>query len=35
MRGPAYNRERGTLPMLEPGGRCEYTLEVEATVGSR
>ena len=35
MRGRAYNRERGTLPILEPGERREYTLEVEATIGPR
>jgi hypothetical protein len=35
MRGRAYNRERGTLPILEPGERREYTLEVEAALGVR
>src|SRR5215213_5457850 len=35
MRGRAYNRERGTLPMLEMGERREYTLEVEAARGVR
>jgi hypothetical protein len=33
MRGRAYNRERGTLPILEMGERREYTLEVEAALG--
>ena len=32
MRGRAYNRERGTLPILEMGERREYTLEVEAAL---
>jgi hypothetical protein len=34
MRGRAYNRERGTLPILETGERREYTLQVEATLGT-
>jgi hypothetical protein len=33
MRGRAYNRERGTLPILQPGERREYTLEVTAALG--
>jgi hypothetical protein len=33
MRGRAYNRERGTLTILEPGERREYHLEVEAALG--
>jgi hypothetical protein len=33
MRGRAYNRERGTLPILAMGERREYTLEVEAALG--
>ena len=33
MRGRAYNRERGTLPMLATGERREYHLEVEAALG--
>jgi hypothetical protein len=33
MRGRASNRERGTLTILEPGERREYTLEVEAAIG--
>lgn len=33
MRGRAYNRERGTLPILQTGERREYTLEVTAAVG--
>lgn len=33
MRGRAYNREQGTLPILEPGERREYHLEVEAALG--
>jgi hypothetical protein len=33
MRGRAYNRERGTLPILEMGEHREYTLEVEAALG--
>ena len=34
MRGRAYNRERGTLPILEVGERREYDLEVEAALGA-
>jgi hypothetical protein len=33
MSGRAYNREQGTLPILETGERREYHLEVEATLG--
>jgi uncharacterized protein DUF4432 len=33
MRGRAYNREHGTLPILEMGETREYHLEVEATLG--
>jgi hypothetical protein len=33
MRGRAYNRERGTLPVLQTGERREYTLEVTAAFG--
>ena len=33
MRGRAYNRERGTLPILEVGERREYELEVSAALG--
>jgi hypothetical protein len=33
MGGRAYNREQGTLPILETGERREYHLEVEATLG--
>jgi hypothetical protein len=33
MRGRAYNRERGTLPILQTGERREYTLEVTAALG--
>jgi hypothetical protein len=33
MQGRAYNREHGTLPILEPGERREYRLEVEAALG--
>ncbi|MCC6174937.1 MAG: aldose 1-epimerase family protein [Chloroflexi bacterium] len=35
MRGRAYNREHGTLPVLEPGERREYHLEVAALLGPR
>jgi len=35
MRGRAYNRERGTLPILQTGERREYTLEVAATLGAQ
>lgn len=34
MRGRAYNREHGTLPVLEPGERRAYHLEVEAALGA-
>jgi hypothetical protein len=34
MRGRAYNRERGTLPILQTGERREYTLEVAVALGS-
>ncbi len=34
MRGRGYNRERGTLQVLEVGERREYTLEVSAAFGS-
>jgi hypothetical protein len=33
MRGRAYNRERGTLPVLAVGERREYELEVSAALG--
>ncbi len=33
MGGRVYNREHGTLPILETGERREYHLEVEATHG--
>jgi hypothetical protein len=33
MRGRAYNRARGTLPILQTGERREYRLEVEAALG--
>jgi hypothetical protein len=33
MRGRAYNRERGTLPILETGERREYTLQVDVALG--
>src|SRR3954454_1334381 len=33
MRGRAYNRARGTLPILQPGERREYHIEVEAALG--
>jgi hypothetical protein len=33
MSGRVYNREHGTLPILEPGERREYHLEVEAAHG--
>ena len=33
MGGRVYNREHGSLPILEPGERREYHLEVEATHG--
>jgi hypothetical protein len=33
MRGRAYNREHGTLPILEVGERREYNLEVSAALG--
>jgi hypothetical protein len=33
MRGRAYNRERGTLPILQTGERREYTLEVDVAMG--
>lgn len=33
MSGRAYNREQGTLPVLQTGERREYHLEVEATLG--
>jgi hypothetical protein len=35
MRGRAYNRERGTLPILQTGERREYTLVVEAALSAR
>jgi Domain of unknown function (DUF4432) len=35
MRGRAYNRERGTLPILATGERREYHLEVEAAFDVR
>ena len=34
MRGRAYNRERGTLPILQTGERREYTLEVDVALGT-
>jgi hypothetical protein len=34
MRGRAYNREHGTLPILATGERREYHLEVEASFGT-
>jgi len=33
MRGRAYNRERGTLPVLQTGERREYTLQVDVAMG--
>jgi hypothetical protein len=33
MRGRAYNRARGTLPILQTGERRDYHLEVEAALG--
>lgn len=33
MHGRAYNRERGTLPILEVGERREYHLEITAALG--
>ncbi len=35
MRGRAYNRDRGTLPVLKVGERREYDLEVSAALGDQ